>query len=287
VPGAGGVTVGEVGAVAAGTLPWHAVHAPVQAACAQAEVVAVATPTRAAGALPDWHGLRVDDGVEAVLAIPLTHGEQRLGVLAVLLERGREVVDAELSVHLTVGTLVAQAITRTRLYAELRRQALHDGLTGLANRTLVIDRGEQALARTRRTGRTTAVLSIDLNGFKAVNDTWGHAAGDRLLTVTADRLVAAVRDVDTVGRLGGDEFVVLCEDVSPGAASQLAERVRAAIEVPVEIGGATVQVGASVGISLHDGSWAGGVADLLTRADSAMYAQKRSARDGRGGALPR
>ena len=110
---------------------------------------------------------------------------------------------------------------------QLRHQALHDGLTGLPNRALILDRVDQALARSRRQKSSLAVMFLDLDGFKDVNDTLGHAAGDQLLRGVSARLRRLLRDNDTVGRLGGDEFVVVIEGYSLDAGPEVvAERIR-------------------------------------------------------------
>ena len=118
----------------------------------------------------------------------------------------------------------------------LSYQSLHDALTGLPNRVLVIDRAEQMLARARRTRTPVAALYVDIDGFKHVNDSLGHAAGDELLRVVAARLLGVVREADTVGRLGGDEFVVLLEDSTLDAGPELvAERICQVLSQPVDL----------------------------------------------------
>jgi diguanylate cyclase (GGDEF)-like protein/PAS domain S-box-containing protein len=164
------------------------------------------------------------------------------------------------------------------LAAVLSERAVRDPLTGLANRALLEERLRAALSRDARAGRTgvgTGVLFLDLDGFKEVNDTAGHDAGDAVLRAVARRLVAGVRPSDTVARLGGDEFVVLVEQADPADLAPLAARLRRSVGQPVEVPGAgEVRVGTSVG-----SAWcAGGELDaraLLRRADEAMYADKR------------
>ena len=156
-------------------------------------------------------------------------------------------------------------------------QALKDGLTRLPNRRLFHDRLGHALARSQRSRAVLAVLYIDLDGFKGVNDELGHAGGDHLLTMVAERLRAVVRPSDTAARLGGDEFAVLLEDVIGEAeASYVAERILSALAAPFTIHGTEVAVGASIGIALYT---EGEVDELLKNADAAMYAAKA---DGRG-----
>jgi diguanylate cyclase (GGDEF)-like protein len=172
------------------------------------------------------------------------------------------------------GQVVAEADMRKRLAEQLRHQAFHDPLTGLPNRALLHDRLQHALARGNRHGGRLAVLLVDLDGFKTVNDTLGHAVGDQLLCLVAERLRDTVRTEDTVARQGGDEFVVLAEELdSPGEATILAERLLDALTVPVPLAGRTLHVNASIGITTaSDGVQAD---DLLRDADVAMYLAKR------------
>jgi diguanylate cyclase (GGDEF)-like protein len=162
---------------------------------------------------------------------------------------------------------------------ELAFMATHDGLTGLPNRTLIVDRLEQMLLRARHIQAPVAVLFIDLDGFKAVNDTLGHAAGDELLQAAAARLDGVLRDVDALGRLGGDEFVVVAGDISLMAGPELiAERLLEALKEPFRLGEeqATITVTASIGIAVGERSGAG---DLLRDADIAMYRAKWDGRN--------
>ena len=154
--------------------------------------------------------------------------------------------------------------------------ATHDALTGLPNRTLILDRIEQMLVRSRRHQAPVAALFIDLDNFKSINDTLGHGAGDELLQAVAARLDSVVRATDALGRLGGDEFVVIAEDLSLAAGPELmAERLLEALKQPftlAETGEATtLTMTASVGIAAGDRAGAG---DLLRDADIAMYRAK-------------
>jgi diguanylate cyclase (GGDEF)-like protein/PAS domain S-box-containing protein len=156
----------------------------------------------------------------------------------------------------------------------LAHQATHDPLTGLPNRTLLLDRLDIALRRARRNMRRVAVLFLDLDHFKVVNDSLGHGLGDRLLVAIADRLRAALRPADTVARFGGDEFVVLCEDLLNQAdAVAIAERVNEAITGPFVIDDTEVFVGVSIGIAFPDDNNAD-PETLIRDADAAMYQAK-------------
>ena len=171
---------------------------------------------------------------------------------------------------------VRRAILETRKHVlDAESHALRDALTGLPNRRLFDDRVEQALAQAERTGATPAVMVIDLDRFKEINDTLGHAAGDVFLRETAVRLVELLRDGDTVARIGGDEFAVVLPDAPLVGIQATAKRVQIAIETPLEHDGEALSVGASIGIALapHHGRT---VAALLRHADSAMYQAKRA-----------
>jgi diguanylate cyclase (GGDEF)-like protein len=164
---------------------------------------------------------------------------------------------------------------------ELAFLATHDALTGLPNRTLILDRVEQLMLHARRKQTPLAALFVDLDNFKAINDSFGHAAGDELLRAVAQRLTAVVRESDAVGRLGGDEFVVIAGELSLGSGPQLiAERLLEALAQPFRLEGAAdtpLKVTASIGIASGDRACAG---DLLRDADIAMYQAKWDGRHG-------
>jgi diguanylate cyclase (GGDEF)-like protein/PAS domain S-box-containing protein len=163
-----------------------------------------------------------------------------------------------------------------RLQNELTHQAFHDSLTGLANRALFKDRVEQALTRARRHRRPLAVVFLDLDRFKAINDSFGHASGDGLLIAVSRRLRDCVRAEDTVARLGGDEFAVLVENLAGEAEVRLvAERVKDTFKDPLVIDGRELAVAASIGIALSDAGEET-ADDLLRNADLAMYRAKAS-----------
>jgi diguanylate cyclase (GGDEF)-like protein/PAS domain S-box-containing protein len=162
--------------------------------------------------------------------------------------------------------------------AELTRLALHDPLTGLANRALMDDRLTHALAG--RGDRRTAVLLLDLDDFKSINDVFGHGVGDAVLVEVARRLQRCVRPGDTVARLGGDEFVVLLEDLDgPERCTTVAARLLEALVEPIHVGGERFVTGGSVGIALRDGADARGPSELLQHADIAMYVAKTAGKN--------
>jgi diguanylate cyclase (GGDEF)-like protein len=162
---------------------------------------------------------------------------------------------------------------------DLAHVAVHDTLTGLPNRVLLADRLEQGLRRTARTASSVAVLFIDLDRFKFVNDSRGHAVGDELLVAVGERLRSVVRSHDTVARFGGDEFVVVCEDDHAAAqAARIAERIAEVLRDPVLTDGQEVFLGASIGIAVAD-SATDSPESLLRDADAAMYRAKERGRN--------
>jgi diguanylate cyclase (GGDEF)-like protein len=171
-------------------------------------------------------------------------------------------------------------LERKTLAADLVHHALHDGLTGLPNRTLILDRADQMLARAQRENLSVAALFIDLDNFKDINDSLGHEAGDRLLQAVAQRFEAMLRPSDTVGRLGGDEFVVLTESLTQAAGPELvAERIRVVLRQPFYIEGydqVPLVVSASIGIAtgIRDSA-----DELLRDADIALYRAKALGKD--------
>jgi diguanylate cyclase (GGDEF)-like protein/PAS domain S-box-containing protein len=170
---------------------------------------------------------------------------------------------------------IARDITGRRALEErLSHQALHDPLTGLPNRALLMDRLEHAVARAHRRKTPLTVLFLDLDDFKAVNDALGHECGDRLLEEVGRRLDSGARSSDTVARLGGDEFVVLLEDIGDEREATLAaDRMRKDLEVPFEVGGRELSVTASIGVAVGPSS-GDGPRELLRNADLAMYRAK-------------
>ena len=187
---------------------------------------------------------------------------------------------------LVLGAVVLAALGSIRQYLaqrdllraqrQLAYQSLHDPLTGLPNRALLIDRATQMIARAHRHGTPISAVFLDHDGFKTVNDTYGHAAGDQLLQTVAGRLTETVREAETIGRLGGDEFVILLEGFNPNGGPQLvAKRVSAALCRPVVVAAAGKSVSTSVSIGIAFGERASADA-LLHDADVALYQAKRA-----------
>ena len=201
-----------------------------------------------------------------------------LWMVAPARDRARASVQADQRALEALAAVGEEAFSRLTLVNEMGHLARHDALTGLPNRTLFLDRVEHAVARSRRQSHGIAVLFLDLDGFKAVNDRFGHAAGDDLLRTVAERLVGRVREGDSVARLGGDEFAVLLEDVRGLAEVEaLCHRLLTALRTEIVIAGHEVVVGTSIGVAL--GSADDDAASLLRNADMAMYRAKTSGKD--------
>jgi diguanylate cyclase (GGDEF)-like protein/PAS domain S-box-containing protein len=181
----------------------------------------------------------------------------------------------------TVRMEIATDVTeRRRTEDKIKHMASHDLLTGLPNRILFMDRLEQALARCRRNESMAAVMFIDLDNFKPVNDAGGHTLGDRVLKDVGERLSSCMRETDTVARFGGDEFVALMTDIeNTDAPSRIAEKINAALSEPVNLGSKEVILGASIGIALYpDHAHTSDV--LISLADKAMYEVKKKTKKG-------
>jgi diguanylate cyclase (GGDEF)-like protein/PAS domain S-box-containing protein len=225
-------------------------------------------PDDADGLAPFLHDATELEGDVAMLSVRLRSADGAYRHLEL-------VADNRLSDPLIDGILLnmRDVSERLALLEQLRYQAFHDSLTGLPNRALFEDRLSRGLVRLRRSGGFAAVMFIDLDDFKTVNDGLGHAAGDELLQVTAHRLQTALRAQDTAARLGGDEFAVLLEDlVDEAEAVAIAERVRHALEPSLTVAGHLITPSASIGVALPGPQ---DTADeLLRNADVAMYAAK-------------
>ncbi|HJV83056.1 sensor domain-containing protein [Noviherbaspirillum sp.] len=213
---------------------------------------------------------------ESWLGVPLVTRKNTMGALIVKSHLGTFYTEKDKELLQYVSTQVVTAIERRQLHDELLRLAQYDDLTGLPNRRVFYDRMELALARKRRERGRAAVLYLDLNDFKQINDSLGHAAGDLMLQEVARRLKQCVREEDTVTRLGGDEFAVLLEKIQmPEDAEAIAEKVHTALGQPASIAGKLLRMVPSVGIALYP-DHGNRVEELLKHADNAMYAAKKN-----------
>ena len=214
------------------------------------------------------------------LGVPLASGQRVLGVLAVQTYDARHRYrDADRDVLTFVSRQIAVALERKRAEEQIRRLAYHDALTGLPNRLLFEDRLDVALAQARRAEQRVAVLFLDLDHFKLINDSLGHRGGDRVLRVLGERLAATVREGDTVARLGGDEFALVLSGLErTDDVGSIAQRLLDSVRLPVEVDGRELWATASLGASLYPEDGEDGEA-LVKHADSAMYRAKEQGRD--------
>jgi diguanylate cyclase (GGDEF)-like protein/PAS domain S-box-containing protein len=211
------------------------------------------------------------------LGVPLQTHERTLGALVVQSYSGdTRYTEEDMQLLQFVSAQVAAAIERKQSETWLRHTAQHDALTDLANRKLFDERLRNAIARAAREKEMLALLYIDIDRFKSINDTLGHGAGDRLLHEVAQRIAGCVRDTDTVGRMGGDEFVVLLNGTtSPQGAMTVADKILAALRWPFELAEGSVPVAASIGVAIYP-EHGEDAAHLLREADRAMYAAKKA-----------
>ncbi len=218
-------------------------------------------------------------GRSVMLVLPLVAPTGPVGVAELTAIDRHPIDERRLALLRMLAFEAAMAIENGRLYQQIRERSLHDPLTGLANMSLFHDRTEHALEQlARREGALVAVLFVDLDDFKAINDRLGHAAGDRLLITVAERLRTVVRAGDTVARLGGDEFGLLLEELSSAEEARLiAERAIAAVAAPLELAGQAVTASLSIGVAVRasGGATATTVDALIGEADTAMYEAKR------------
>jgi diguanylate cyclase (GGDEF)-like protein len=229
---------------------------------------------------PSLRALLEGVGTTDVVAVPLLAGNTFLGVATAGWAEGEAPteLDGDVLARLRgVGDQATTALQKARLLATVRHQATHDALTGLPNRVLFLERLESALVEAD--GAHLGVLFCDLDGFKEVNDTLGHAAGDELLRQVAARLRATIRPDDTVGRLSGDEFAIILPGLADAAdARRLADRVTGCFAEPFRLDGTEVSVGTSVGVAVQGSDRDRSAEKLLREADAAMYRDKQRSR---------
>ena len=254
---------------------------PCLAAYETGEAVSVPDLRNDAG-FPNFAPRALEAGLMAVFTFPLRNGNERLGALDLYRSTPGPLKPDTMDAAQTLADVAAAYLLNAQARDALRdssersrESAVHDALTGLPNRTLLLERLDHAVQRGRRSGKMAAVLFADLDRFKLVNDLYGHAVGDQLLVAVAERLTAVTRPGDTLARMSGDEFVILCEDLDEAAqADVIAARIGDAVREPIVLGGVEMDVTLSVGIAFS------GPGDqlseqLLHDADTAMYQAKR------------
>lgn len=243
---------------------------------------------RSENRFPRFTPLALEAGLAAVFTFPLHHGDLQLGALDLYratpgpLSRDSLIAAQTLADVAAAYLINAQGRADLQASAERSRQAaLHDALTGLPNRVLMLERLEHALRRRNRSGKPSAVFFLDLDRFKEINDTYGHGVGDELLVGVAERLTGVLRPGDSLARVAGDEFVVLCEDLDdPSQAQAIAARFEAALTLPFVLSNREIQIGASIGIAFT-GSGDDPAEQLLHDADLDMYRRKHRRGGGR------
>lgn len=245
---------------------------------------AVAVPDLAADERFDLFGPpALDAGLAAVFTFPLHQGDSELGALDLYRTTPGPLDNHDMATAQILADVTAAYVVNAQARADLQESSdrshhisVHDALTGLPNRILLLERLDHALERSRRSRKVLALLFADLDRFKTVNDTHGHRVGDELLVAVAERLTELLRPGDTLARMSGDEFVILCEDLADESqAEMIAKRVVDALSVTFELAGVGVAISASVGIAFA-GSGERVPQHLIEDADAAMYQVKRN-----------
>ena len=217
----------------------------------------------------------------AYSVVPLVEDGRTVGVVASYFGRDRTFDDHAEELYAALARQGAQVLGRIRLQAILERMALHDQLTGLANRSLLREQLERAIGVSVRSGEPLALIFLDLDGFKSVNDQLGHQVGDAVLRQVARRLAVAVRSGDVVGRFGGDEFLIIASAAGTDSALTIAERVRVAILEPFDEVPSVFSLSASVGVAVFDPEESASLRmeAMFALADAAMYESKNGGKD--------
>ena len=231
---------------------------------------------------PHFSPRALEAGLRAVFTFPLRHGASQLGALDLYRDTAGALSAPAVTAAQTLADVAAAYLLNAQARDDLqraslrsRRAALYDPLTGLPNRVLLLERLAHALQRARRSRKATAVVSIDINRFQAINDRYGHQIGDELLIAVGQRLTDRLRPGDTLARLSGDEFVVLCEDLEAAAdTAPIAARLTSALRQPFALSVLAIEVTASVGASIADGG-DNGPSALLHDAGTARYHAKQ------------
>ncbi len=231
---------------------------------------------------PTFARRALESGLSAVFTFPLRHDDLQLGALDLYRDTPGALSSESMAAAQTLADVAAAYLINAQARSDLqaashqsREAALHDALTGLPNRVLMLELLEHAFRVSRRSGMTSAVFFVDLDQFKAVNDSYGHHVGDELLVAVAQRLTGLLRPSDSLARLSGDEFVILCEELAePAEADPIAARLNDALSLPFVLSGVEVRLTASIGIAFT-GQGIDAPEELLRNADLAMYRSKR------------
>lgn len=250
------------------------------------EVLVCRDPAEISAAYPGDADLLTTAGVEALVVVPIVRVDEEtrraFGAIHCWFRRSRTLDAGIIETLQALGSQAERVIEHLTLQERVRHRALHDGLSGLPNRLLIEERLDQAVAAATRTGASCAVLFLDLDGFKAINDVLGHGVGDEVLREIAARLRETCRAGETVGRLGGDEFVVIVTGVDETGIRELADRIRHRVRLPLPGAASAHRLSASIGAALVQPHGFDGritPAEVLSLADTAMYEAKRAGKD--------
>lgn len=263
-----------------GTNPLAGTVPPIVSLRNSPEVVVVDHET-AVAQYPQLAAALRETRLAALSVMPLMDDDRRLGILVCFFGRARQFDDQFFDLQKALGRQASQTLVRVRLQRQLAFLALHDQLTGVANRQLLEQSLEAALEAAAARDEPLAVLFLDVDEFKSINDRFGHAVGDMVLVELAVRLSAGVRSEDVVGRIGGDEFVAICANADEAAATAIAERILHLTQEPITMEAGLVSASVSVGISMFlPGAHPRPAPEqLLVRADRAMYESKRAGKN--------
>ena len=246
-----------------------------------AAVVSTASIEESETRFPDIAAALETARLAAITVVPLLEDGAGTGVVACFYGRRREIDTEQTELQRALARQASQALQRIRLHDELHHMAQHDTLTGLANRASLQSTLALVVAASSRDQRPMAVIFLDLDGFKAINDQLGHTIGDDVLVLTAQRLRTAVRYGDTIARFGGDEFIVICADTDAGTAIRIADRIRDAVRQPLPNIPPALPLTVSIGVAVHhpDGQGSPDPDGIIRSADAAMYRSKRDGKD--------
>lgn len=264
----------------AGTNPLAGLVAPI-ISLRNTPRVTVVVPSVAQDEFPELADAMRASRLASLSITPLLADGQRLGILICFFGRRNEFDEHFFDLQQALGRQASQTLVRVRLQRQLAYLALHDQLTGVANRELLQRSLDHAIDRAAQSGEPLAVLFLDVDGFKPINDQFGHATGDAVLVELAARLRQGVRGEDVIGRIGGDEFVAICASADIAAASSIAHRILEITGSPIPVAAGVISASVSVGVAHYQPSAdpRPTAANLLVRADGAMYQSKGSGKN--------